>query len=205
MRGFFGPASDYLCRPASQPIKRRSTRTVVAANNLGDVRVLVPPEAVAEILAQRADVLVVDVNQQSQDVLSLMRTATLTNVRRPVPVIVTGAHDAADRIEACLQRGATDYLITPFDAKHAPSPIVRRLEGLGASSQPARQLPMRRKRIASPALPSARSASAHERQSRTGHLRDDVHRFVAREYLELLAHKCAARDDCGSETTSNAR
>jgi len=96
---------------------------IVKASGIGDVRVLVAPEAVAEILAHRVDVLIVDVKQPSQDVLSLMRTATLTNVRRPVPVIVTGSQDAGERIEACLQRGATDYLITPFDAKH-PSLVV---------------------------------------------------------------------------------
>jgi two-component system sensor histidine kinase ChiS len=148
-------------------------RVIVKANAIGDVRVLLPPEAVAEILAQRVDVLVVDVKQPSQDVLSLMRTATLTNVRHPVPVIITGSQDAADRIEACLQRGATDYLITPFEAKH-PSLVVRRLKALGATGHPARRLE------ATQALPPARVRPEEF---------DDVQRFVPREFLRLLARK----------------
>jgi two-component system sensor histidine kinase ChiS len=142
-------------------------QAVVKATDLGDVRVVLPPEAIAEITAHRVDVLVVDVRQPSQDVLSLMRAATLTNVRRPVPVIVTGSQDAGDRIEACLQRGATDYLITPFDARH-PSLIARRLKALGAGSRPARQVEV------APARPGPA---------------DDVHRFIPREFLQLLARK----------------
>lgn len=156
-------------------------KAVVAATGLGDVRVLMPPEAVAEILAQRADVLVVDVKQPSQDVLSLMRTATLTNVRQPVPVLVTGSQDATDRIEACLQRGAAEYLITPFDATH-PSLIVRRLKALGANTHPARQLeatqPLQR-----PAAPAGPPAPAGPDKL------DDAQRFVPREFLQLLARK----------------
>ncbi len=158
---------------------------IVKASGIGDVRVLVAPEAVAEILAHRVDVLIVDVKQPSQDVLSLMRTATLTNVRRPVPVIVTGSQDAGERIEACLQRGATDYLITPFDAKH-PSLVVRRLKGLSANGQPARQLEVTqalKPEVAPGAAPS--SANGHAGPDKF----DDAQRFVPREFLQLLARK----------------
>ncbi len=160
-------------------------KVIVKAGNAGDVRVLVPPEAVAEILAQRADVLIVDVNQPSQDVLSLMRTATLTNVRRPVPVIVTGPQEATDRIEACLQRGAAEYLITPFDAKY-PSLIVRRLKALGLNGQPARELettqPIQAPAAAGAAVPPTNGKAGPDTF-------DDVHRFVPREFLQLLARK----------------
>lgn len=142
---------------------------IVKASDIGDVRVLVPPEAAAEILAHRVDVLIVDVNQPSQDVLTLMRTATLTDVRRPVPVIVTGSLDAADRIEACLQRGATEYLITPFDAKH-PSLVLRRLKAL-AAARSARQLDVTQ------TVQAGAPGDA------------DVQRFVPREFLRLLARK----------------
>jgi class 3 adenylate cyclase len=91
-------------------------------------------------------------------------------VRKPVPVIVTGAHEAGDRIEACLQRGAADYLITPFDAKH-PSLIVRRLKALGVTAQPARPLEV-----------TQRLAVAPDKT-------DDAQRFVPREFLALLARK----------------
>jgi len=160
-------------------------KVIVNANGIGDVRVLEPPEAVAEILAQRVDVLVVDVKQPSQDVLSLMRTATLTNVRQPVPVIVTGSQDAADRIEACLQRGAADYLITPFDAKH-PSLIVRRLKLLGATGRPARQLEVTQE-LLPPVAPGAPRPPANGKAGPDTF--DDVHRFVPREFLQLLARK----------------
>jgi class 3 adenylate cyclase len=158
-------------------------KVVVKANDIGDARVLDPAEAVAEILAHRVDVLIVDVKQPSQDVLSLMRTATLTNVRQPVPVIVTGSQDAADRIEACLQRGAADYLITPFDAKH-PSLIVRRLKALGATGHPARQLEVTQ------ALQPAVAAGAARPPAPAGpDTFDDAGRFVPREFLQLLARK----------------
>jgi two-component system sensor histidine kinase ChiS len=154
-----------------EPADHEAFKAIVTASDLGDVRALVPPEAVAEILAHRVDVLVVDVKQPSQDVLSLMRTATLTNVRRPVPVIVTGPQDAADRIEVCLQRGATDYLITPFDVKH-PSMIVRRLKALGVTGHRARQLEVTQ------AVPPAPPDKV-----------DEAQRFVPREVLQLLARK----------------
>ncbi len=158
---------------------------IVKASSVGDVRILAAPEAVAEILAHRADVLVVDVNQPSQDVLSLMRTAALTNVRRPVPVVVTGSSEAADRIEACLQRGAAEYLITPFDAKH-PSLIVRRLKSLGVNGKPARELdatqPLQAPAPQGAALPPSNGKAGPDTY-------DDVHRFVPREFLQLLARK----------------
>jgi two-component system sensor histidine kinase ChiS len=152
-----------------EPSDQEAFKAIAKANAIGDVQVLVPAEAVAEILAQRADVLVVDVKQPSQDVLSLMRTATLTNVRQPVPVVVTGSPDALDRIEACLQRGAADYLITPFDVKY-PSLVVRRIKALGAATRPARQL-----EVTQPIPPPGKT--------------DDAQRFVPREFLQLLARK----------------
>jgi two-component system sensor histidine kinase ChiS len=150
-----------------EPADQEAFQAVVQATGLGDVRVLPAPEAVAEITAQRVDVLVVDVQQPSQDVLALMRAATLANVRRPVPVVITGSQAAADRVEACLQRGATDYLMTPFDARR-PSLIVRRLKALGAGARSAPKLE------AAPARPAAG---------------DDIHRFIPREFLQLLARK----------------
>ena len=159
-------------------------KVIIKTNDIGDVQFLVPAEAVAEILAHRADVLVVDVKQASQDVLSLMRTATLTNVRKPVPVIVTGSQDAAERIEACLQRGAADYMITPFDAKH-PSLVVRRLKALSANSTAARQLEVTQ--ALKPA--EAPSAAPPARASAGPDTYDDAQRFVPREFLQLLARK----------------
>ena len=169
-----------------EPADQEAFKAVVKANAIGEAQVLVPAEAVAEILAQRVDVLVVDVKQASQDVLSLMRAATLTNVRQPVPVIVTGSPDAVDRIEACLQRGAADYLITPFDAKY-PTLIVRRLKALGAASRPARQL-----EVTQPIQPAATGAARPPAQpaSPAGpDTVDDAQRFVPREFLQLLARK----------------
>ena len=168
-----------------EPTDQEAFKAIVKANEIGDVRVLVAPEAVAEILAQGADVLIVDVNQPSQDVLSLMRTATLTNVRRPVPVIITGSPDAADRIEACLQRGASEYLITPFDAKY-PALVARRLKALGLNGQPARGLDVTQPLQPPAAAGAARTPSNGKAGPDTF---DDVHRFVPREFLQLLARK----------------
>ena len=166
-----------------EPTDQEAFKVIVMASGIGEVQVLLPPEAVAEILAQRADVLVLDVKQPSQDVLSLMRTAALTNVRQPVPVIITGSQDAADRIEACLQRGAADYLITPFDAKY-PSLIVRRLKALGATGRAARQL-----EVTQAVKPAVTPDAARPPAPAGPDNFDDAQRFVPREFLQLLARK----------------
>ena len=166
-----------------EPTDHEAFKAAVKANAIGEVRFLVAAEAVAEILAQRADVLVVDVMQPSQDVLSLMRTATLTNVRQPVPIIVAGAPDASDRLEACLQRGAADYLITPFNAKH-PSLIGRRLRALSAGGHLARKLEVTQSlsRAATPGVAAPPAPAGPDKL-------DDAQRFVPREFLQLLARK----------------
>jgi two-component system sensor histidine kinase ChiS len=109
-----------------------------------------------------------------------MRTAALTNVRAPVPMLITGSQDTGDRIEACLQRGAADYLMTPFNAQR-PSIVVRRLKALGAAGRQARQLE---------ATQAIGPAVAPPPREKTGVDQfDDVHRFVPREFLQLLAKK----------------
>ena len=166
-----------------EPGDQEAFKLSVQTNGIGDARVLVAAEAIAEITAHRVDVLLVDVMQPSKDVLSLIRAATLTNVRQPVPVIVTGPQDATDRIEACLQRGAADYLITPFDARH-PSLIVRRLKSLGVNGRQARELEVTQ------LIPRAVDSGTARPPARLGaDSFDDAQRFVPREFLQLLARK----------------
>ena len=162
---------------------------VLRSSGTGTLSVMVPPEALAEILADRVDVLLIDVMQTSQDVISLMRTAATTSVRYPVPVVVTAPNAAADRVEACLQRGASDYLLTPLSATQ-PEMILRRLKGLSANrvSRPLEATVT----LSMPTLPTpalARAAAAPKAGKAAGGSKgsaENSQRFVPREFLDLL-------------------
>jgi class 3 adenylate cyclase/DNA-binding NarL/FixJ family response regulator len=106
-------------------------RTLQAALRNGDIAELViapVAEAIRQVSAQAVDVLLVDVMQSSTDVLNLLRAAASNaqeNAR--VPVLMTAPPEALDRVHACLQRGAEDYLVTPYDAQN-PLLATRRIE-----------------------------------------------------------------------------
>jgi two-component system sensor histidine kinase ChiS len=121
--------------------------------------VLSPIEAVAALGAGLVDVLTVDLMQTSDEVLALMRAArAASGGRRAVPVVVVAPYEARDRIQVCLQRGAADYLMKPFDTAN-PLLVTRRL------------------RAFAPPPP----AVVEDAQT--------VHRFIPREFLEMLERK----------------
>ena len=103
-------------------------RAVLGDAGLAELSVAGVPEALRLVAARAVDVLLIDLMQSSTDVLSLMRSAAPmgTNGNR-VPVIVAAPAQASDRIHACLQRGAEDFLITPYDRQFAML-ITRRIE-----------------------------------------------------------------------------
>jgi DNA-binding NtrC family response regulator len=96
------------------------------------VRFLLPAEAIATLLARTTDVLFIDVMQASGDVLALLKTVHKEHgPSGRIPVIVIAPPDAASRVQACLQRGADDYVILPFDQSNPllirmPHTITRR-------------------------------------------------------------------------------
>ena len=106
-------------------------RTLQSALRNGDIAELVVApvaEALRQVAAQAVDVLLVDVMQSSTDVLNLLRAAAgAAQENARVPVLMTAPADALDRVHACLQRGAEDYLVTPYDAQ-TPLLTTRRIE-----------------------------------------------------------------------------
>jgi two-component system, sensor histidine kinase ChiS len=93
-----------------------------------DVRVMGVSEALDAILAREMDLLLLDLIAPSNDVFNLLRAAQPANGKTSrVPVVVTAPPSANDRVQACLQRGAEDYVSTPFDAENALI-LTRRIE-----------------------------------------------------------------------------
>jgi len=161
----------------------------------------VPAEAVAAVSNQQADVLVVDLMQQSQDVLALLQAAALAKSQgRNVPVIVTAPLEATSRISACLKRGADDYLITPLDAEQ-PALIARRLEHTiarhrvtpaatpGLGSEPTERIPIVDTSAPAPVTSNGKSAIPADQAY--------IHRFIPREFLDKLQRQSLAEVQLG--------
>lgn len=97
-------------------------------SGLADVTVAEVAEALGLIEARAADVLVIDVMQSSADVVKLLRAAAApANGAARVPVLMSAPVEAHDRVQACLQRGAEDFLTTPYDGTN-PLLLSRRVE-----------------------------------------------------------------------------
>jgi len=109
------------------------------------VRFLLPAEAIATLVARTTDLLMIDVMQHSHDVLALLKTAkTEYGPAGRVPVIVVAAPDSTSRVQACLHRGADDYLLLPHDeanpllvSKRIASALRVYANGHGASKSAA--------------------------------------------------------------------
>jgi class 3 adenylate cyclase len=142
-------------------------------------------EALAALGRQLVDLVVIGLMQPSQDVLALMRAARGSNGTH-VPVIVTAPLEAHQRIQACLERGADDYLTTPLDAGH-PLLITRRIDAcLRHAGGPPPTLP-----IGVPTgMPNGSTSTAWENAQ-------TVHRFIPREFLEMLERKSLAEVQLG--------
>jgi class 3 adenylate cyclase/CheY-like chemotaxis protein len=156
------------------------------------VRFLLPPEALATLLARTTDVLVIDVMQASGDVLSLLKTVhSEPGPMGRVPVLVVGLAENAGRLQACLQRGADDYLSLPYDEAN-PLLVRKRIAAVlkihavhGGVHQP--RTPRLRDTAVMPILDGkAAPLDAVWENAQT------VHRFIPREFLEMLERKTLA-------------
>ncbi|MBV8152286.1 MAG: hypothetical protein JOY59_12065 [Candidatus Eremiobacteraeota bacterium] len=109
------------------------------ATSLSDVgmeyRAVTLAEAVAACAAHQVDALLIDVMQSSADVLKLLQAAAPAKTAGfRIPVIVMAPATARDRVQACLQHGAEDYLFTPLDPKNTL--LVTRRIGLVTQKRP---------------------------------------------------------------------
>ena len=147
---------------------QKTLRSVLESAELGELSFATPDEALALMHKHRIDLLLVDVLQTAADVQRLLKAATSNGPHHtPVPVLVTAPANAPDRVQACLARGAEDYLTTPFDSKN-PLLITRRVS-----------------------LAAQRSSRGHVLSA------DASDRFVPREFLENLARKSIAEVKLG--------
>jgi class 3 adenylate cyclase/CheY-like chemotaxis protein len=156
----------------------RVLESVVRDEGSGTVSFLAPTEALAALGRRFVDLLLIDLLQPSHDVLALMRAAHGAGGAH-VPIIVTAPVSAHQRIQACLQRGAEDYLTTPFDTAH-PLLITRRMEACLRTAVPPETMAI----TVPPIVPAQPSAAWENAQT--------VHRFIPREFLDLLDRKSLA-------------
>jgi class 3 adenylate cyclase len=163
----------------------RALESVLHAEGTATVSFATSAEALSAIERHLADALVVDLLQPSHDVLALMRAAqAAAGGGGPVPVIVTAPVEAHQRIQACLQRGADDYLTTPFDPAF-PLLITKRIDACfrHAGPPPTMQIPV----PGAPPGPGATAAATTAWENA-----QTVHRFIPREFLDMLERKTLA-------------
>jgi class 3 adenylate cyclase len=152
------------------------------------VRFLLPAEAIATLIARTTDVLVVDVMQTSGDVLALLKTVHKEHgPSGRIPVIVIAPADAASRVQACLQRGADDYVIRPFDQSN-PLLIRKRISSALKVHAVHHLAPPKPPDTAVLPIVNGKPAALDT----TWENAQTVHRFIPREFLDMLERKSLA-------------
>jgi class 3 adenylate cyclase/CheY-like chemotaxis protein len=154
------------------------------------VRFLLPPEALATLLARTTDILIIDVMQASGDVLALLKTVHAEpGPMGRVPVLVVGSAENAGRVHVCLQRGADDYLSLPYDK--ANPLLVRKRIAAALKVHAAHGVPSRPARLRDTAVMPIVDGKAVPLDA-TWENAQTVHRFIPREFLDMLERKTLA-------------
>lgn len=171
---------------------QRTFETILRGDGTSVVRFLAPSETLVALNSDEIDLVVIDVMQPSHDVLAVMRTATAGD-ETGIPVLVASPADAQNRVQACLLHGAEDFLTTPYDLA-TPLVVTRRLDAcvarrpqrvaaraatMAASNGPAPTVPI-------PVVDTRRDVTLAWENAQT------VHRFIPREFLEMLERKTLA-------------
>ena len=159
------------------------------------VRFLLPAEAIATLVARTTDVLLIDVMQHSHDVLALLKAAKSEHgPDGRIPVIVVASPDATSRVQACLHRGADDFMLLPHDTSN-PLLIQKRiasslrLHAVGAVQTAPRPPTPETAVIPRPGGPGKAAPMAIDGQWENS---QTVHRFIPREFLDMLERKSLA-------------
>ena len=132
-----------------------------------------PSEVLEAISSGSLDLVILDVMQAGADVMKVLRACVGANGSSPVAVMVTAPAAAADRVQACLQHGAEDYIHTPLDTKNALL-VTRRIEYCLRRREPAAE---------------KGRGKAGDDTAVVQLLTDASSRFVPREFLQHLARK----------------
>ncbi|MHB8238247.1 MAG: adenylate/guanylate cyclase domain-containing protein [Vulcanimicrobiaceae bacterium] len=154
---------------------QRALEVLLRGADLPVARFLTVEEALSAIASDEVDLLLLDLMLASNEVFALLRAAVPPGAGgNRTPVIVTAPPSAKERVQACLQRGAEDYLTTPFDPQ-MPLLVTRRVE-----------LCLRRRRLREF---TSRLQMGARGPNDTQVLRlytDSASRFVPREFLQHL-------------------
>ncbi len=160
--------------------------TLMRDAGYSDVRFATATDALEPITAREVDLLLLDLLLPSNDVFTLLRAAAPATGRTSrVPVIVTGPDTVTDRIDACLHRGAEDYVLTPFDPSHGLV-VTRRIE-LALQRKHLREFTVRL-RAAKPEINETAVVELYSQASR---------KFVPREFLNHLGRETIAEVELG--------
>jgi two-component system sensor histidine kinase ChiS len=120
--------SSTILRVGGSAAENQSLETLLRGAGHSDIRVADVADALEAIMSRSVDLVLLDLIQPSNDVFNVLRAAQPANGKTSrVPVIVTAPASANDRVQACLQRGAEDYIATPFDATNGLL-LTRRIE-----------------------------------------------------------------------------
>ena len=167
-----------VLRVGGQEADNQILESMLRGAGLADVRFATPTESLAILGANEADIVLLDLIGKSAEIFAVLRAAVPPEPQaRRLPVIVTAPAEAGDRIGACLQRGAEDFLTTPFDAEN-PLLVSRRVE-LCLNRRQMRDLNVK-----------VKSATKDPNATAVLDLEADASsRFVPREFLENLQRK----------------
>jgi class 3 adenylate cyclase/CheY-like chemotaxis protein len=179
-----------ICYVGGSEAEHRAFEAIVAGDGTSVVGFPSSGEAIATLTARAADLLVIDVRQTSGDVLALMKAAIVGGGTR-IPMLVVAPLDAASRVQACLHRGADDYLILPFDEMN-PLLVRRRIaaclraQPLAVPKGPLTETAMM------PVVAGAKNGGKNGVGTVVWENAQTVHRFIPREFLEMLERKSLA-------------
>jgi class 3 adenylate cyclase len=171
--------------------EHQAFESIVKDDGTTVVRFLLPEEAIATLVARTTDLLVVDVMQHSHDVLALMKTAkTEHGPAGRIPVIVVAATDATSRVQACLHRGADDYVLLPHDETNPL--LLRKRIASALRVHAAKQPPAKSALTETAVMPIRPSGKVPTVIDTAWENAQTVHRFIPREFLDMLERKSLA-------------
>ncbi len=169
--------------------EHQAFESIVRDDGATVVRFLLPAEAIATLLAHTTDVLLIDLMQDSRDVLDLLKTARTENAGgEHVPVLVVAPPEAASRVQACLHRGADDYLLLPHDVNNPLLTGKRIASALRAHTAAA---PAKSALVETAVMPIRNGVPPIMVDTQWENAQT-VHRFIPREFLEMLERKSLA-------------
>lgn len=183
--------SARILRVGGSDADARTLETVLRGAGYADLRVAPPDEALERVASRETDLLLLELTMPSNDVFGLLKASQPRNGKTSrVPVIVTAPANGNERIQACLQRGAEDYIITPFDAEN-PLIVTRRIE-LCLHRKQLREFTIRLRT----AKPDAQETAVIELYSNASS------KFVPKEFLQHLGRQTLADVRLGDNVAS---